>query len=244
MFASRETRHDGGVTVDVAFTDRWGGVTSGSYATLDLTRERPGDMERLSSNQALLARAFGVDGLVTMRQVHGGDVVVVRSLADPTPTCDGLVTNRSDVALCVRVGDCAPVILADVASGVVGAAHVGRPGVTAGVVAATVEAMRGLGADHIESWIGPHVCAGCYEVPFALRAEVAHQEPAAFACTTRGTPAVDIGASVSAQLLRSGCSSVTAAGQCTMESEDFFSYRRQGPASGRQAGLVVLRTSS
>ena len=115
------------------------------------------------------------------------------------------------------------------------------PGVTVGVVPATVEAMTTLGAERIEAWVGPHVCGGCYEVPPAMRDEVARIEPAAFSCTTWGTPSVDIGAAVVAQLVRAGCSPVDETAVCTRESEDFFSYRRQGPASGRQAGLVVLR---
>jgi copper oxidase (laccase) domain-containing protein len=107
--------------------------------------------------------------------------------------------------------------------------------------------MRGIGAASIEAWVGPHVCSGCYEVPAAMRGEVAAVEPVAFACTTWGTPSVDIGAAVVAQLTRAGCEpvrEVTVGGAvpCTRESDDFFSYRRQGPSSGRQAGLVVLRT--
>jgi len=247
VFASRESRHagspvdEGHVSIDIAFTDRWGGVSAGSYATLDLTRDRTGAGAELETNRALLAEAFGVDGFVTMRQVHGAAVVTVRCLGSPAPACDALVTDTEDVALCVRVGDCVPLVLADVTVGVVGVAHVGRPGVTAGVVAATTEAMRALGAARVEAWVGPHVCGGCYEVPPTMRDDVSSIEPAAFCCTTWGTPSLDIGAAVAAQLARSGCAAVHEVGPCTRESEDFFSYRRQGPSSGRQAGLVVLR---
>jgi purine-nucleoside/S-methyl-5'-thioadenosine phosphorylase / adenosine deaminase len=238
VFASRHTREG---TVDIAFTDRWGGVADGSFATLDLTRQRAGASAELATNWSLVAEAFDVDGFVSMRQVHGSRVTTVRSLDIEPLTCDGLVTDTPGVALCVRVGDCVPLVLADVNAGVVGVAHAGRPGVTAGVVPATVQAMNDLGADHIEAWVGPHVCGGCYEVPAVMRDEVARVEPAAFACTTWGTPSVDIGAAVVAQLRRAGCSAVNETAACTMESSDFFSYRRQGAASGRQAGLVVLR---
>jgi YfiH family protein len=249
VFASRQSRRSEppvsqrDVTVDIAFTDRWGGVTTGSYATLDLTRERAGATAELATNWAAVARAFGVDGFVSMRQVHGAEVATVRSLDVATPTCDALVTDTPDVALCVRVGDCVPLVLADAAAGVVGVAHVGRPGVTAGTVAATMQAMSELGAEGIEAWVGPRVCGGCYEVPPAMRDEVARTEPAAYSCTTWGTPSVDIGAAVIAQLVRADCSTINDLGVCTLESEDFFSYRRQGPSSGRQGGLVVLRAA-
>ncbi len=237
MFARRESRR----AVEIAFTDRWGGVSSGPYASLDLTRARAGASQELESNWSLLAAAFEVPGFVSMRQVHGAQVATVTSLGSPPLTCDALVTDRPGVALCVRVGDCVPLLLADAQAGVAGVAHVGRPGVTAGVVEATTRAMRALGAQGIEAWVGPHVCGGCYEVPSAMRDEVSRVEPAAFSCTTWGTPSVDIGAAVVAQLARAGCAQVDEMSICTRESEDFFSYRRQGPSSGRQAGLVVLR---
>jgi polyphenol oxidase len=238
VFASRQSRHG---TVDIAFTDRWGGVTTGPYATLDLTRQRTGASAELDTNWSLVAEAFGVEGFVSMRQVHGADIAIVRSLDVAPQTCDALVTDTPEVALCVRVGDCVPLVLADAAAGVVAVAHAGRPGVTVGIVSATVDAMNGLGAERIEAWVGPHVCGGCYEVPASMREDVARVEPAAYSCTTWGTPSVDIGAAVVAQLVRAGCSPVNETPGCTLESEDFFSYRRQGPASGRQAGLVVLR---
>lgn len=242
MFASRDQRVGAAGTVDVAFTDRHGGVSSPPYDSLDLSRTRQGADQELGTNFRLLARALDVEGFVTMRQVQGADVALVSSLGGPQPTADALVTTASDVALCARVGDCVPVVLADADAGVVAVAHAGRSGVVAGVIPATVAAMRSLGADAIEAWIGPHVCSDCYEVPVAMRASVASVVPAAFACTTKGTPSVDIGAAVKAQLSAGKCTVVDAS-VCTLESADLYSYRRDGAASGRFAGIVVRRSS-
>ncbi len=133
-----------------------------------------------------------------------------------------------------------PVLLADPAAGVIGAAHSGRPGLAAGVVPATVEAMRDQGARDITAWIGPHVCGGCYEVPPEMREEVGGVVPAAVATTTWGTPALDIGAGVRAQLEAAGVTVVDAS-RCTRESDDLYSHRRDGARAGRSAGLVRLR---
>ncbi len=218
MFACRQTRASGpgvsGHSVDVAFTDRWGGVTTGAYATLDLTRERAGDSESLATNWTVLAEAFEVEGFVSMRQVHGAHVETVRSLDVPMPTCDALVTDAVGVALCVRVGDCVPLALADVTAGVAGVAHVGRPGLLAGTVAATVQAMTRLGAASIEAWVGPHVCGGCYEVP---------RHHARRRCTRRAGCCLLVydvghplgrcrGSAVVAQLVRAGCTRINVAG--------------------------------
>ena len=109
------------------------------------------------------------------------------------------------MVLMVRAADCVPVLLADPVAGVIGAAHPGRPGLAAGVVPATVAAMRERGATDITAWIGPHVCGGCYEVPAEMRDEVGALVPAAVATTTWGTPALDLGAGVRAQLERPRC---------------------------------------
>lgn len=240
MFASCDQRVGEAGTVDVAFTDRHGGVSGPPFDSLDLSRSRAGADEHLAANFARLAAAFGVDGFVTMRQVQGADVAVVTTLEHRQPTADALVTPSPEVALCVRVGDCVPVVLADADAGVVAVAHAGRRGVIEGVVPATVAAMRSLGAPDITAWIGPHVCGDCYEVPAAMRSDVAAVVPAAFACTTKGTPAVDLGVAVTAQLEADRCRVVDRS-VCTLENTDFYSYRRDGAASGRFAGIVVRR---
>ena len=145
------------------------------------------------------------------------------------PTADGVVTTRDDVALCVRAADCLPVLLAG--DGVIGAAHSGRPGLYAGVVPAAVEAMRELGASRITAVLGPYVCGSCYEVPAEMRAEVAARVPAASAETSWGTPSLDVGAGVRAQLAELGVEVIDAT-RCTIESEDLYSYRRKGRLSG------------
>src|SRR6188472_2233300 len=159
-----------------------------------------------------------------MRQVHGADVHVV-SAGDGPPTADGLVTAERGTVLMVRVADCVPVLLADAGRGIVAAVHAGRPGLAGGVVPAAVTAMASLGAEQVTAWVGPHVCGACYEVPDRLRAEVSAVVPESYAETSWGTPALDIGAGVRAQLLAAGCAVVDAS-RCTLEDEDLFSYRR------------------
>jgi hypothetical protein len=172
-----------------------------------------------------------------MEQVHGTRVVDAGGTREQ---CDALVTDRTDVVLMVRVADCVPVLLADPGAGVIGAAHAGRSGMADGVVSACVERMHSLGARTITAWVGPHVCGSCYEVPGELRDEVAAREPAAASTTSWGTPALDVGAGVTAQLRRVGVS-VQDVSRCTLESPDLYSYRRDGDRAGRLAGLIRRR---
>ncbi len=178
-------------------------------------------------------------GLADLSQVHGNEVAVAVPGA-PRARADALVSDRSDVVLLVRAADCVPVILADPQVGVVAAAHAGRQGVVADVVSQSVEAMRARGAQDITAWIGPHVCGACYEVPRALQDEVAGLVPSTRSTTSWGTPALDIGAGVRAQLEAAGVMVDSSAARCTVESPDLYSYRRDGSGSGRLAGVVRL----
>jgi YfiH family protein len=238
LFAHRLTADP----VELAFTDRLGGVSASPYDALNLARTGGDDPVALAENWRRVLEAFAPDGatLCDMQQVHG-DVVAV---ADPgvaeAPVCDAIVTDRSDVVLAVRVADCVPVLLADPVAGVVGAAHAGRLGVQKDVVGATVARMRDLGARDVTAWVGPHVCGACYEVPQAMQDEVAAVEPSTRATTSWGTPALDLGAGVRAQLERAGAA-VELLGPCTLESDTLYSHRRDGERAGRLAGLVRVR---
>jgi YfiH family protein len=253
VFAFRDSRG----SAQVAFTDRHGGSSVGAYASLDLGTPRDAggagaDPQRLQAARAnidLVVREFAGAGsgpppLQVMDQVQGADVAIVEEAGllagGPPAEADALVTALPGVVLVVRIADCVPVLLADPAAGVVAAVHAGRPGLVAGVVPAALAAMTDLGATRIHAWVGPRVCGGCYEVPAAMREEVSTVVPEAWGETSWGTPSVDVGAGVLAQLRRAEVEVVDAA-RCTREDEDLYSYRRQGTASGRLGGLVWTR---
>ncbi|QWF24187.1 peptidoglycan editing factor PgeF [Nocardioides sp. LMS-CY] len=239
MYFHRDT--DG--PVDLAFTDRYGGVSGVPFDELNLAIDGDDPEPDRAENLRLLLGDFAPgDELADLRQVHGCDVVSVGGERVERAEADGLVTARVGVVLMVRAADCVPVLLADAAAGVVGAAHAGRPGVAAGVVPATVARMRDLGARQITAWVGPHVCGACYEVPADLQADVGAVEPSSVATTSWGTPSLDLGAGVRAQLERAGVRVVDVA-RCTRESTDLYSYRRDGRSAGRHAGLIRRRAS-
>ncbi|CAM5550533.1 laccase domain protein [Streptomyces coeruleorubidus] len=229
-----------------AFTDRWGGVSAAPYEELNLGGAVGDDPGAVRANRELAAKSLGVepDRVVWMNQVHGADVAVVDGpwgSSSGIPSVDAIVTTRRGLALAVLTADCVPVLLADPVAGIAAAAHAGRPGMIAGVVPAALRAMTDLGAEpsRIVARTGPTVCGRCYEVPEAMRAEVSAIEPAAYAETSWGTPAVDVSAGVHAQLERLGVRDRAQSPVCTLESEDHFSYRRDR-TTGRLAGYVWL----
>ncbi len=233
MFAFRDQVSATSTTsrVDVAFTD----------SSLDLHLSSP----HVEGAFAQLSNQIGLP-LSQVNQVHGDAVQVLTQLPETEfgttaqlPRADAQVTRLRGVALLVRVADCVPIVLADPAAGVVGVVHAGRAGVALGVVNRAVEAMRELGASEFTAWLGPHVCGACYEVPAELRDEVSALVPQTRSTTRSGTPSLDLGAGVMAQLGQEGAR-VIDVGRCTLEDAGLHSYRRDGQDSGRFAGLVWL----
>jgi YfiH family protein len=211
--------------IDLAFTDR----------SIDLSTAA------VDHTLAEVASAGEVESVATMHQVHGSDVVWV-DVAGTQPKADALLTDVVGLGLLVRVADCVPVVLAVPDEQLVGVVHCGRQGLVAGVVPAAIESLRERDATRIEAWVGPRVCGRCYELPAAMAAAVADAVPEAKSTTSWGTPAADIGAGVVAQLsARDVIVHDVGADICTVEDERFFSFRREGEASGRFAAFAVLR---
>ena len=194
----------------------------------------------------VLVAGLGVPCAI-VRQVHTAEVVHVGE-GDPDASgrldltaheADALVTSRRGVGLAVRVADCVPVLFADAAGTVVGAAHAGRPGLLAGVIAACVGELRRHTQAPLRAWIGPHVCAACYELPPEMAAETTRRLGVPPTMTAWGTPSLDLTAAALAQLAAEGIDSEVVGG-CTREDRGLHSHRRDGAASGRLAGIVWL----
>ena len=169
---------------------------------------------------------------------------------DARPHADALVTDRPGLALGILTADCAPILLADQAAGVIGAAHAGWKGALAGVAEATVSAMVSLGADRsrIAAAVGPCIAKRSYEVDDAFRvrfaaADLAHD--AFFADAAPGRHRFDLEGFVAARLSAAGLTRVETLGLDTYADPDrFFSYRRAThraePDYGRQLSLIAL----
>jgi YfiH family protein len=150
-----------------------------------------------------------------------------------------MVTTLAKVALVVRVADCVPVLLADRQARVIGVAHAGRAGLLGGILEQCLAVMANHGAEQIQAWIGPHICAGCYEVPPDMAEKAWQAIPATESRSKKDTPAIDLGAGAEAILVDRGVQ-VTCLDPCTSCDPRFFSHRRDRGQTGRQAGVIWL----
>jgi len=236
--------------VSVAFTDAGAGNLAlhvGDHPSDVMARRA-----RLEQAIGLSASGPGAGQFQYMDQVHGNHVEFIAAHG-PGPTADAMVSATGGSSssqtpatfphppqpLAVMVADCVPVVLVGTDAGdnpVIATAHAGRPGVASAVVPAAVDEMRRRGAMDISAWLGPSICGSCYEVPEQLRADVAAKVPETWSSTLWGTPALDLPAGVRAQLAALHVT-VKYSGECTLENDSLFSYRRDS-RTGRFAGLV------
>ncbi len=251
------------------FTDRRGGVSEAPYSSLNLAFHVGDDPAAVAENRRRLHAVVGDRPIVWMDQVHGRNVAVVGGpvgtaaagpAPDAVPETDALITTTPGLVLAVMAADCVPVLLRgegsatdtdtdpvmDTAPGagatrIVAAAHAGRRGLQLGVLEAVVSRMSAMGVQPraVEVQLGPAVCGRCYEVPAAMRDEVAAVAPAARATTRAGRPALDLRAGLVQQLHALGVQQVHVDPRCTMEDPLLFSHRRD-QRTGRLAGLVVI----
>ena len=165
-----------GCPLDAFVTGRAGGVSTGPYASLNLSLHVGDDPDLVIDNRRRAAAALGLalDDMVFCLQTHGRNVTVVGdadrgrgivSLDDAVPG-DAVVTATPGLGLAVMVADCVPLVLYHPAAHVVAAVHAGWRGTVVRVAAAAVEAMTALGADPagVLAGIGPAIVADRYQV--------------------------------------------------------------------------------
>lgn len=176
-----------------------------------------------------------------LRQVHGARVVDVRAPGEHEGAeADAAVTTHDGVVLCVLTADCAPIAFTS-PEGVRGVAHAGWKGLAEGVVAATVDAMRALGATDVDAALGPCIHPSCYEFsPADLDVVAVRLGDHVRSTTAEGRPALDLPGAVRRAIEDAGARLVEDAETCTACDVDeagvprWFSHRARGDES-RQA---------
>jgi YfiH family protein len=235
------------------FFGRKGGVSKGAVAGLNCGLGSDDDPEAVERNRRLAADAILPGApLASVYQVHSPTAVIVTEALsnDERPKADALVTDRKDLLLGIVTADCAPVLLADVEAGVIGAAHAGWRGATAGVTDQAIAAMISIGAriERIAAAIGPSIAKASYEVDHAFAERILAADPGNERFLGEGpggNPHFDLEAYIVARLAAAGVRRIEATGLDTYQLEDrYYSYRRAThriePTYGRQLSLIGL----
>jgi YfiH family protein len=234
------------------FFGRQGGVSEGIFASLNCGPGSGDAREHVSENRARVLKTLGGDKLLTLYQIHSPNAVVANEPWEQGPQADAMVTNVPGLALGILTADCAPVLFADSAARVIGAAHAGWKGALTGVIGSVLEKMESLGADRarISAAIGPCISQDNYEVgpEFIARFTDADKDYSRFFVPSdkAGHWRFDLEAYVVHRLQEAGLTNIEPLSACTYAREgDFFSFRRATHRAekdyGRQVSAVVLR---
>lgn len=238
------------------FTTRHEGVSRPPYNSLNLGLNTQDQQANVEGNRSLLARAFGVsqEALVTPRQVHGSDILVINEPNDDfghflSVEGDAVITNQPNVMIGVCVADCVPVLLCDPDKKVIAVVHAGWKGTAARLVAKTVAGMQtefGCDPGRLYAAVGPCIQKCCYEVDEPVKKAFVQSDIDWELCSELKSPGkwhLDLGAANRELLRLAGlqAEAIQSSAQCVCcHSEQFFSYRRDKEESGRQMGFIML----
>lgn len=223
--------HDGVVH---GFFGRRGGMSSGSYESLNVGQGSNDLPENVTKNRARVAKALGTSEpkLLSLSQIHSTEVLIVDApFTDTPPKADGLVTKTPGLAISALAADCGPVLFCDPKAHIIGACHAGWRGALAGVTTETLRAMESLGAsrDNIHAVLGPCISQDSYEVGHDYRDSFVAENEAHdrfFKLGPNRKPHFDLKRFILAKLRKDGLTHIEALPDCTYaQPEAYFSYR-------------------
>ena len=240
-----------------AFTTRFGGVSGGEFAALNLGSNRGDEPEAVRENFRRVCALFGVDenGACVTNQVHKNEVRIVtaadkHACLGPVPyEADGIVTAEKGLPLFCFTADCVPALLLDPENMVAGAIHCGWRSSAADILRIAVEQMEGLGAQRTEirAAMGPAIGRCCFEtdddVPLALTAYLRGDTEGLFVKREDGKTLVDLRLANKRRLLQLGLREehIDLSDECTVCShEKYWSHRYTKGNRGSQAACIVL----
>jgi len=222
-----------------AVTLRSGGVSQGLYASLNPASHVNDAADAVLTNRAMIKQMLALPAEpVWLQQVHGVDVVKADQVTD-LPEADASFTDQSGVVCAVLTADCLPVLFCGDQGAVIGAAHAGWRGLQVGVIEQTIAAMN---CRDLQVWLGPAIGPAHFEVGDEVREAFVSQNAnasVAFSATQAGKWLADIYQLARIRLANLGVEQVYGGGLCTVsDAQRFYSYRRDGAATGRMASLI------
>jgi YfiH family protein len=191
----------------------------------------------------IVRERFGIEAaLATCTQVHGRKVVRAQTEGE-CDSCDGLWSSDSGTALGIKVADCLPVTIADMAHGVIANIHSGWRGAVQKIAAEAIDAIGGV-SPTAQAWLGPSIRGCCFEVGEEVVDQFRDSYAEAEFFVDRGgaRPHIDLPGLTTALLAERGIATqnIHDSGLCTRcDGSIFHSYRRDAGRGGRNLAIAA-----
>ncbi|MFA5324076.1 MAG: peptidoglycan editing factor PgeF [Smithella sp.] len=240
-----------------AFCTRLGGVSEEDYASLNISFKE-GDLEsNVLQNWNRLAMAFAIplENFLTLNQVHGDDIFVIKPYGDYLPAdkalnYDAIFTTRDNLAICIKTADCVPVFIVDRVKKIIAAVHAGWKGtaleITAKVIRLLYEKYASSPRDILAA-IGPSIGLCCYEVNEEVANAFCNQKNYQDFLYPGERPnkwIVDLAEANRRQMINCDIpeENIDVSHLCTSCRQDlFFSHRGSGGITGRQVNFMAIK---
>jgi YfiH family protein len=225
--------------IHAAVTLRSGGVSTGNFASLNPASHVQDIPEHVTTNRQIIKDGLNLPAEpIWLQQVHGVNVVKA-DLASAVETADASYTAQRGVVCTVLTADCLPVLFCGDDGQTIAAAHAGWRGLQAGILEATIKAMQ---CQKVLVWFGPAIGPDHFEVGDEVRDAFVSADTACAVAFRRTLPnkwLANIYQLASIRLHRLGIGQIYGGNLCTVaDPQRFYSYRRDGQATGRMASLI------
>lgn len=224
--------------VHAATTLRTGGVSCGTYTSLNPAMHVGDDANMVKQNQQIIKELLDLPSdPVWLNQIHSNQAVLATTTA-PSQQADASYTAEAGVVCAVMTADCLPLLVCATDGSQVAAIHAGWRGLLAGVIGNTLTSMQN--SDFLV-WLGPAIGPDCFEVGSEVRNAFLEKSAIfikAFKEQSNDKWLADIYQLARIDLAMLGINKVYGGDFCTVtEHERFYSYRRD-KQTGRMATLI------
>lgn len=234
------------------FTTRWGGVSGGEFATLNLGSNRGDNIDDVAENYRRVCDLFGKgkDDACVTKQVHGNCVRPVTSadkhkcVSSVPYEADGIVTGEKGLLLFCFTADCVPVLLSDYDGKAVAAVHCGWRSSVADILGNAVAEMEKLGArrQNICAAMGPGIGKCCFECDVEVADAIHDYIGENDCCEKRGEKYyIDLREANRIRLVQLGipAENIDVSDECTVCSHDKYWSHRYTAKHGLQRGNLA-----
>ena len=196
-----------------------------------------------SQKQFLSAQlGFTLNTAVNIRQVHGGEVVIISKIDKYVPSgvlkeADGILTDSVDLPILIRSADCVPIFIYDSDQRRIGLFHAGWKGTQKKILINGLKLMR-VQPESVKIAFGPAIRKCCYEISgdvleyFSDDVVVRQEKYYLDLVEENIKQAVDYGIKKE---------NITDCKTCTCCDQSYFSHRREGDSAGRMISLMMLK---